>query len=182
MRRFFAIIGFSLVAATLLAWLLFFRSVVDPLKLIENYQTSARTPIFSGFVTLGSFLLTLKTTIIQRLKDAYDTDEYADKFLELRAKHKDLLYYGSLSNLGTALAANICLSLSTSAVQMTLGFVKHPVAISICIGFAATTLGLVLYLTVQMSLAHKDWFRKIEADRIKTVLERNKAGNDLQKP
>src|SRR5262245_5570354 len=99
---------------------------------ITAYASFARTPLFSGFLTLGSFLLTLKTAILQRLKDAYDSSEYQTLYLRLRVTCPKAKYYGSLERLSIALATNIGLSFLTAVLQLTLGFTKFPIAIGTC--------------------------------------------------
>lgn len=121
--------------------------------------------MFTGFLTLGSFLLTLQTAIIQRLKEAYDSSDYARKVDQLRAKKPDVRYYGGLERVGIALASNVILSLVTATLQMTVGFFQKTWSTAICCAFALTTVMLVIYLTVQLVLAHRQWFRKIEAEK-----------------
>lgn len=140
--------------------------VGDPAVWINAYFTQARVPMFTGFLTLGSFLLTLQTAIIQRLKEAYDSADYARRVDQMRAKKKKpVRYYGGLERVGIALASNVILSLVTAALQMTLGFFQTAWSTSICSAFALTTVMLVIYLTIQLVLAHHQWFKKIEEDK-----------------
>lgn len=141
--------------------------VCDPAQWINAYFMQARVPMFTGFLTLGSFLLTLQTAIIQRLKEAYDSADYARMVDQIRAKKKDkaIRYYGGLERVGIALATNVILSLITAALQMTLGFFQTTWSTAICGAFAVTTVMLVIYLTIQLVLAHRHWFRKIEAEK-----------------
>ncbi len=131
----------------------------------KAYQDYARTPLFTAFITLGSFLLTLKTTILQRLREAYETDDYRDRYLRLRETLPKARYYGSLERLSLALATNVGFALTTSLLQMSFGFVRAAWSVAICIGFAVVSLFLVLFLTVQMFLAHREWFDKIEKEQ-----------------
>ncbi|MDQ8201492.1 hypothetical protein QEH54_00640 [Pelagicoccus sp. SDUM812003] len=121
--------------------------------------------MFTGFLTLGSFLLTLQTGIIQRLKEAYESTDHARKIRQLRDKGKEVRYYGSLERVGIALSTNVILALTTSLSQMTLGFVQTNWSTAICVGLGFTTIALVVYLTVQLVLAHHQWFKKIEAEK-----------------
>jgi hypothetical protein len=132
---------------------------------VELYFSQARIPMFSGFLTVGSFLLTLQTAIIQRLKDAYDTEKYRDAFLVLHAKDKKVRYYGSLERMSVALSGNVILALTTATVQLSVGFIRTPFSTAVCLAFAITSIALVVYLTIQLLLAHRAWFDRIEADK-----------------
>jgi hypothetical protein len=132
---------------------------------IAIYYNQARIPMFTGFLTLGSFLLTLQTAIIHRLKEAYDGADHARKIGQLRAKGKKVRYYGSLERVGIALFSNVILALLTALLQMSLGFVQTTWSTATCTAFGLTTLLLVVYLTIQMVLAHHQWFKKIEEEK-----------------
>jgi hypothetical protein len=138
---------------------------------VVAYFSQARIPMFTGFLTLGSFLLTLQTAIIQRLKDAYDTDTYKERYLVLKETNPNVRYYGSLERMSVALSTNVILALTTAATQMSLGFCQTNLSTAICVGMAATTLVLVVYLTIQLTLAHKEWFAKIEDQKTKELLK-----------
>ena len=168
MRGFFAILLLMLLClvASAVAALMWFAPMGPEGNLwITTYASNARTPLFSAFITLGSSLQTLKTAILQRLKDAYDSPSYQELYLRLRVTAPNAKYYGSLERLSIALALNIGLSFLTAALQLTLGFTKSPVTIGICLGFPAATILLVFYLSAQMFLAHREWFKKIETEK-----------------
>jgi hypothetical protein len=176
MKWFFTILFSILVVATVTAWVLFNKyapmSAAGENLWLKGYADYARTPLFTAFITLGSFLLTLKTTILQRLREGYDTEAYEKRFLILKGKNPSLKYYGSLERLATALATNVTLSLLTSLFQMTLGFTGRALPVAICLASAFTSILLVFYLTLQMFLSHREWFEKIEEDRCKAVKKR----------
>jgi len=48
---------------------------------------------------------------------------------------------------------------------MTLGFVLKSWSTAICVAFGLTTIILVIYLTIQLVLAHQQWFKKIEEEK-----------------
>lgn len=136
---------------------------------IKIYQDSARTPLFTAFFTVGSFLLTLKTAILQRLKEAYDRDDYKELYLEHKESKPNARFYAALERLSLALATSVIFTLVTSASQMVLGFSTSTWLIAVCTGLATTAILLVAFLTIQMFLAHRDWFHKIEADMQKEL-------------
>lgn len=146
-------------------------------KFIENYQTYARTPIFSGFFTMGSFLVALKTTILSRIKETYDTDQHRITYRAKKQKSPKIKYYQGLINLGEALGVNIICCLLSALLQMTLGFWKSPLSFAICTGFALATFFLLVMLTLEIVEAHKDWFEKIEQeaqDQLAELEEKNR--------
>lgn len=133
--------------------------------IVQGYQLNARTPLFSGFITLGSFLLTLKTTILQRLKEGFDSIEHEKAFLYHRDNGGKKGYYESLANMSTALSMAVFFALTSSALQMTAGFIQQRWAFAICAATPAATLILIIFLWREISLAHKNWIRKIEEDK-----------------
>jgi len=173
MRTFFLILtaAFLVFFAGLYYLLTHFATVTsDSVNVwVETYFTQARVPMFTGFLTLGSFLLTLQTTIIQRLKDAFDTDAYKQRYLVLKGRKPKTKYYGSLERMSIALSTNVILALATAVTQLTAGFVRTEWSTALCVAIAATSVGLVVYLTIQLLLAHNEWFVKIEAARQKEL-------------
>jgi hypothetical protein len=141
------------------------------ISLVDVYQANVRAPIFAALITVGSFLLTLKTAILQRLKDGFDTERYADRYRAHKEENPnlDVKYYGSLRRLSTALAAAIFLCFLSSIMQMSLGFIPHATATLACLVAATLAIFLVLFLTREMFIAHNEWFDKIEEDRLRDL-------------
>ena len=164
MKLFFLILLALLITLSYACYKLLEYAGTDSQKLIEVYYNQARITMFAGFLTLGSFLLTLQTAIIQRLREAYDSTDYARKVEQMRSKGKTVLHYGSLERVGIALATNVILAITTSLLQMTIGFAQKPWSTSICVSFGLTTIILVIYLTIQLVMAHHQWFKKTEED------------------
>lgn len=153
---------------------------------VKFYREGLRTPFFSGFLTVGGFLLTLKTTILLRIKEIYDTEQYLNdwqNFQEQRRRANPAAqatdYYGPLRNLGIGLLANVVLTLVSAMLQVTLGFVNQYWAVGICLGFAASTLLLLLFLWWQIAANLMHWFKVIE---VKKKDEIQKKSNPEQKP
>jgi hypothetical protein len=137
------------------------------------YRDGLRTPFFTGFLTLGTFILTLQATILLRIKEIYDHPSYLDrwKILQDQLAVKGLPgtgFYDPLRNLGLALLANVFFALITSLLQVTVGFIDAPWSIGICLGCATTTFILLLYLWWQIARNLCRWFSEIEARREKS--------------
>jgi hypothetical protein len=114
-------------------------------SLYEIYEKKLQVPFFTGFITLGSFLLTLKTFVIVKLKESlYDSESYTDIIEKHRSLDPNLPFYDPLNNLARFLVYAVIMSISTAASQMTLGFLPFNWAAAICISLAVTTLYLVL--------------------------------------
>jgi hypothetical protein len=143
----------------------------------EGYAKNCRTPIFSACVTLGSFMLTLKSAILSRLKEGFDSERFVTSYLNSLPSDDDLSeersdrphYYQTLRNFAAALTGTIILSLTTAVIQMTAGFIQQAWTLGLSVGSAVTTLGLVLFLTKEMFMCQREWFGKIEEDRMITV-------------
>jgi hypothetical protein len=132
---------------------------------VKAYFDFARVPLFSGFLTVGSFMVTLQTAILQRLKDAYDNPKYLERYICLKAYNPKARYYGSLERLSLALSFCIVSAFLTAMFQMTFGFIKIPWASALSVSAAAVSLSLVGFLTIQILIAHREWFSKIEEDK-----------------
>jgi hypothetical protein len=165
MKTFYGIILLALGSAVWLVYWLLSRVTPDAAHWISVYDTQARTPMFTGFLTLGSFLLTLQTAIIARLKEGYDSDDHARKVEQLRAKGKKVRYYSSLERVGLVISTNVILALVTAVLQITFGFALKVWSTSLCVGFGFVTIVLVIYLSIQLVMAHHQWFKKIEAEK-----------------
>lgn len=140
---------------------------------VEGYKSGARTPLFTAFLTLGSFLLTLKTSILQRLREGYDTKDHEEIYryhvreemrsaaLSGRAPNPKK-YYQGLHDLSVALSLGMTTTIISSLLQVTLGFVGEAWSTAICVGMAAFAAVTVLYMTFMIFLAHKQWIEIIE--------------------
>ena len=164
-KIFYTVIGCALASAVgVLYWLLEYVAP-NANHWILVYGNSARTPMFTGFLTLGSFLLTLQSGILSRLKEGYDGEDHARKIDQMRRKGKSVRYYESLRNVGQVIFVNLMLALLPALFQITFGFVQKAWSTSLCVGFGFVTIVLVIYLAIELMRAHHEWFRKIEAER-----------------
>lgn len=115
----------------------------------EFYQKNLRGYLFSGFISVGSFLLSLHTFVIINLKDKlFSTDNYKAKFAKAnriepdKINEKDL--FRPLDRLSCFLNLSIWLSIITAVSQFTLGLANYtPLSIA-CIWLAVLTLTFML--------------------------------------
>lgn len=157
------------IGLAVIGWWLFFEYAVvfggpTSKEAISTYQLWARTPVFTSFFTMGSFLIALQTNILARIQTTYDTQSHRDAYRSARTSHPRARFYAGLEELGRALSANVVLCLFVSLFQLTLGFWANPTAIAICCGSATACLLFLIRLTFAMMKAHHDWFEKIESE------------------
>lgn len=131
-----------LIFLILLGGLLF--SVSPGFDLPTFYAAKLQTPLFIGFLTIGGFLLSLKTFILVKLKeDLYDSPVYLSRYQERKCLNADLTLYGPLKRIGNFLIYCVLGALVTSSLQFSLGFIEHRVASAVCMSVAGMTLSLV---------------------------------------
>lgn len=147
---------------------------------VEGYKTGARTSLFTAFLTLGSFLLTLKTSILQRLREGYETEDHVDTYRAhvreeaARAARqgrepKPMKFYQGLHDLSVALSLCMSTTIISSLLQVTLGFWGEAWSTAICVGAAAFAALTVFYMTLMIFLAHKQWIEIIEKAKQKEI-------------
>ncbi len=136
---------------------------------LEVYARDLRTPLFTGCLTVGSFLLTLKATILLRVKEVYDAPEYqklfdahCDQERRKRPGQEPPGYYDSFRNLGFALMASVVMALLAALMQLTVGMTGSPVGVSIALAFAATALIWLLFVWWQMARNLSVWFATLK--------------------
>ncbi|MHC1744851.1 MAG: hypothetical protein AB9873_17735 [Syntrophobacteraceae bacterium] len=129
------------------------------------YAQKMQTPIFSGFLTIGGFLLSLKTFILIKLKEGlYDNQVYRERLMKLSHlnPNQKLSFYGPLSRLGQFLVYCVLGALLTSVFQFTIGFIRNDIAAAFCISFASGTLSLVILAWWELRGNLKEWFDILE--------------------
>ncbi len=114
------------------------------------YQMSIRGYLFSGFISVGSLLLSLHTFVIVNLKDKlFSTDRYKSKFRSSRClaadchiDEKDLLK--PLDTLSSFINISVWLSILTAVSQFTVGLIDFGIASVFCIWLAMLTICFLL--------------------------------------
>lgn len=170
MKRFFVTLAIAFSALLGIAYLASGRWP----EIVESYEKNARGSLFTAFLTLGSFLLTLKSTILQRLKDGFDCRDHEEKYLYFVMSGQNGRYYESLANMSVAISTCVAMALISSLLQLTLGFAGTRTSFSFCAAFPLTTLLLVFYLWIQIALAHGMWLKAIEEKRQDELIKQGK--------
>lgn len=132
-------------------------------NLCYTYATKLQTPLFTGFLTLGSFLLAIKTGILIKLKEGlYDKPEYKKLVKQKQAINSNITLYGPLTRFGNFLIYCVLCSLITSFYQITIGFISHRAVATIGISLAAVTAILVFYAWWLIRENLNQWFEMLE--------------------
>lgn len=151
---------FALLAFLACTWL-----VLGPgWAIADFYAKNMRGSLFAGYLTLGSFLLSLKVGIVIKIKEAlFDNPAYKKHVArnkgELNAR---LSSYGPLRRLSQLLSWSVFSALICATLQMTVGLIPHWLATAVCLSAATFAMFMLLssFILIQMNLS--DWFDFIE--------------------
>lgn len=156
----------AIVIAFVSCWVGLLYLVVFDINLVGIYQEKMQVVLFSGFLTIGGFLLTLKTFILIKLKEGlYDREDYKKRVDQKRQLNKGLSYYGPLRRLGNFLVYGVASALITALSQLTIGFIPHPAASAFCMTLAIFTGGVVIMAWWLIKVNLHDWFELLESEK-----------------
>lgn len=117
-------------------------------RAVVFFSEKIRASLFTGLLTVGSFLLSLKVFIIVKFKETvFDSKEYKERLNELRKVNPALEHYAQVRNLSAVLFFAIASAIVASACQLTIGLLEHPAAMLICV-FIASFAGAMLIQTL----------------------------------
>lgn len=112
------------------------------------FNSNIRASLFAGFLSLGGFLLSLKTFIIVNMKkDVFDTEKYKTTWesqSKLDRSGKLGKRYDPLRELSNVLFAAIVTAIGTAALQLTVGLRESFWTAFICLWAAAFATMLLL--------------------------------------
>lgn len=152
------------MAATIaLIFLAIFAAMVwflgkDIQSLVDGYQSNLRGNFFTGFLTIGSFLLSLKTFIVVKLKEGvYDSESYRKLFAERTGGRENVDIYEPLRNISSLLFGTILSAIITAILHVTLGLISHWVAVIICIFSVVFSIVLLLISLVLIRINIASW-------------------------
>lgn len=135
------------------------------------YAANLRGSLFSGFLTLGSFLVAVNTFIVVNMKkELYDTAAYREQVQSRRqlsaanGKPCRVTFFGPLRRLSGCLFWAIVFALLTAVSQLTIGLIPSRWTAAACIGLAALTILILLALLLIVRLNLSCWFGFMEAE------------------
>ncbi|WP_036624666.1 hypothetical protein [Pantoea sp. AS-PWVM4] len=119
-------------------------------KFFEFHHKNLRGYLFSGFISVGSFLLSLHTFVIVNLKEkVFGTKEYRETFSHATGIDVDSIDEGELfkplDNLSAFINTSIWLSITTAISQFTLGLSTNFYACLFCVWLAILTIFFMLH-------------------------------------
>jgi len=148
------------------------------MHVVSYYQTNMRGSMFTGFLTAGSFLLSLKTGIVIKIKETvYDKEAYQLRVSKAIEGGSDVTFYGPLKRLSRVLSAAVFSALVASALQLTLGLRMEWQAMAICLAFASTAFSLLISAFVLIQIILRSWFDSFDADAKATHQKRLQTDN-----
>ena len=144
MKRFLLVsVLFGLVVASSVYWFSTCNYAT-----VTFYSEKIRASLFTGLLTVGSFLLSLKVFIVVKFKETvFDSKEYKERLEEMRKVDPSLEHYAQVRNLSSVLFTAIASAIIASACQLTIGLLNHIAATLICV-FAASFAGAMLMQTL----------------------------------
>ncbi|MHB1174821.1 MAG: hypothetical protein ACYCZJ_06840 [Sulfuriferula sp.] len=152
----------ALIAAAVFALCWYFQTHLG-VDVSTFFADKLRGSLFAGFLTLGSFLLSLKTGIVIKIKEGlYDKPEYKTRLIQRRQLNTSLTHYGPLRRLSRLLSLAVFSALCAAAIQLTVGLVPFWWASGICLASATFSMGLLMasFFLIQANLS--DWFNLLE--------------------
>ena len=119
---------------------------------IIEYHAEFRTALFLSSLTLGTFLFTMKSFIVQTIKkEIYDHPRHQEKARELASHTKsEPIYYKGLENLSRLIFWSIAAALSNAFIQISLGYFKCTTSAIICLLTSILSWCLVAFVLFQV--------------------------------
>lgn len=144
MKRFLIV---AILFGLTVSGLVYFLSPDIP-RAVIFFSEKIRASLFTGLLTVGSFLLSLKVFIVVKFKETvFDSKEYKDRLEELRKINPSLEHYAQVRNLSLVLFTAIASAIGAAVCQLTIGLLEHPAAMLICV-FIASFAGAMLMQTL----------------------------------
>src|SRR5690554_5931428 len=131
----------------------------DPSELVLFYEKHLRGNLFAGFLTVGGFLLSLKTFILIKLKEnVYDHEEYRKIYREQKELDSSLQLYARLRSLSAFLFWSVLSTIVAGVAQLSSGlFGNCRLTLgSLWLSFFALSILILSLVLIKGSL--NDWF------------------------
>lgn len=132
-------------------------------ELHTYFAEHLRGNLFSGFLTLGGFLLSLQMFIVVKIKeDLYDSDAFCNHVKAMREIKPNLEHYAPLRRFSHLLTVAVSACLITAVAQLSVGLIERNWASWICIGLAVASSIWFIVVLVAVFLNLKIWFGHLE--------------------
>jgi len=134
-------------------------------NLPEFYAANLRNCLFTGLLTIGTFIFAVKTFIVIKLKeDVFDTEYYQERWRKHQklSPDKEISHYGPLKNLTSVLFYASVLSLTSAVLQVTVGLAGSKWSTILCIFFALASLTLLFISMILVKINLNVWLEDLE--------------------
>lgn len=134
----------------------------------DYYAKNVRGSLFTGFLTVGSFLLSLKTFIVIKLKEnIFDSDSYKNKLSNLKKINPSLTLYGPLKRLSFLIFFSIASAIVASISQLTIGLIERWEATFFCVFVSVFALGMLISTLLLIKSTLDEWLDYLEDEHSK---------------
>jgi len=138
--------------------------------LAEYHKGTLRGALFGSFLSLGGFLLSLKTFIVVKIKEGiYDSKRYRKRIAAVRAYEPDnakSAIFGELDRLRSLLFASIVASIIAGIAQVTVGVKESAYTATVCIAAACFVIALLIQSLILINSNLRDWFKELEFEAV----------------
>ncbi|MCX2783623.1 hypothetical protein OQJ46_11565 [Microbulbifer thermotolerans] len=119
---------------------------------IVEYHVAFRTALFLSSLTLGTFLFTMKTFIIQTIKkEIYDHERHKALARNVASDSgNNPMYYRGLRNLSRLIFWSIAIALLNAFFQISIGYIEHPAASIFCLLTSAASWALLAFVLYEV--------------------------------
>lgn len=133
--------------------------VTDKIEFVVFYEKHLRGNLFAGFLTVGGFLLSLKTFILIKLKEnVYEHEEYKKIYKKQKDLDESLQLYGPLKNLSNFLFWSVLSTIFAAIFQLTIGLFGVYWLSVMAIWMSIFALLSLIFSLILIKSSLNDWF------------------------
>lgn len=131
-----------------------------PIDINCIYKSAIRSTLFTAFLTMGSFMLSLMSMFMFSLKDKlFDDTEYIKLYIaKEKISGKINSIYSPLVNISRLFLFCVMMCFITSLSQFTVGLINCNAASIFCLSLAVSTITLALYVLYNVWRNLEVWF------------------------
>lgn len=152
----------SLVAAAFVLCCIYIFTP-DICAIPDYYAKNIRASLFTGLLTMGSFLFSLQAFIVVKLKEnVFDSAIYRKRLEIQRQLNPEITLYGPVRRLSAMLFLSAASAIIASICQLTIGLIEQWIATFFCIFIATFAISILLAALWLIKSALSDWLDGLE--------------------
>lgn len=129
----------------------------------DYYSKNIRASLFTGLLTVGSFLLSLQAFIVVKLKEnVFDSPIYRERVASRKKLDPRITLYGPVKRLSSMLFLSTASAILASVCQLTFGLIQDWHATFICIFAASFAISMLVAALLLIRSALRDWLDTLE--------------------